>query len=278
MDVAKGMKEHHVLYRFGLVKEWNKKSSARYRKVFSSDDGVLLGEWTPYYMRSPWTANVARVVLPEESPILVLLRDPIDRFASALRHDMDIAVRRYRKHLLNSAVGKEEKVNRFFPRPLRRIPEKLGNAARAEALYEEVANASSKWWVAGPPGKKPHTNRAWIRYVGSDAIWGGMYNAQLNAWTSIIPKERFIVIQYEKLRRDPQHYANLVWERLGLDPVPLKQIDRPSQSASRVLRWKLEDHPDVVAAIRAAVRADAELLPQAWDIDLSLWKRTMGEG
>jgi hypothetical protein len=274
MDVADGIKEHHTLYRFGLMRDWNKKARQRYKKTFESGD-VKLGEFTPYYMRSPWTVEIAKDALPDDAPLLVLVRDPIDRFASALRHDMDTAVRRYRKHQ-KAAAEKKEKVNKYMPRPLPRVGKNLERSARKEAIFDEVAQAASKRWVKGPPGKKrPQADRTWLRFVGSDSAWGGMYASQLAAWTKVFPKDRFIVIQYEKLRRDPQHYADLVWKRLGLDPVEVTGIEKRSVSSSKNDRWQPDDHPHVVRGLQEMYRPDAERLAAEWDIDLSLWKRTM---
>jgi hypothetical protein len=102
-----------------------------------------------------------------------------------------------------------------------------------------------------------------------------MYAAQLELWTGVLPEDRFMVIQYEKLRRDPQHYADLVWKRLGLDPIPLADIERPSGSSTKSETWVLDDYPAVRQVLQHIYRPDAERLAQRFDIDLELWKRTM---
>jgi hypothetical protein len=239
MDVAEGKKEHHRLYKWGLTRDWSPAARQDYRNTFISDR-LKLGEFTPYYLRASWICELTADALPTDAPILVLVRDPIDRFASALRNEMTAATRRY--------------------------------------LKRRKKETETKAWVDhGPPRKPPEAfhNGPWVRFIGSDASWGGMYAAQLTAWTSVLPEERFIVIQYEKLRQDPQRYADLVWNRLGLEPVPLTAIDRRSTSSTDNEKWLPEDHPHVVRALQQIYRPDAERLATRFDIDLALWKRTM---
>ena len=275
VDVARGIKEHGSLYRYGLMRDWDSAAREEYRAIFTSTERKL-GEFTPYYLRAPWICELAADALPEETPILVLVRDPIDRFASALRHEMATAIRRYIKHAkaLRGATGR---ANEQSPTWLPRVPSAGTKRARRMALLDRVARASSDWWVWGPPKKKKERfpDRTWLRYVGSDVSWAGMYAAQLDPWIAALPEERFIVIQYEKLRQDPQHYTDLVWERLGLDPVPLTEIERPSSASVEIQYWLPEDYPHVVRALQRTYRPDAERLAARFDIDLGLWKRTM---
>ncbi|MGH2787660.1 MAG: sulfotransferase domain-containing protein [Actinomycetota bacterium] len=244
MDVAGGIKEHHALYKYGLTSDWTPALRASYRDTFTSDEPKL-GEFTPYYLRASWVCELTADALPEDSPILVLLRDPIDRFASALRHEIALTRRRY----------------------LRRV--------KAIVTWNKRANDS---WFARVLPKRPSTARrdiTWLRFVGSDATWGGMYAAQLDAWTAVLPEERFIVIQYEKMRQDPQRYTDLVWNRLGLEPIPLSRIETRSKSSTETEHWLPEDHPHVVRSLQRVYRPDAERLATRFDIDLALWKRTM---
>lgn len=55
----------------------------QYRTAFVNDD-VARGEFTPSYLRSPWAANRARSLVDPKCVIVVLLRDPIERFESAM--------------------------------------------------------------------------------------------------------------------------------------------------------------------------------------------------
>ncbi len=265
MDVLDGIKEHNWLFRYGLTQDWDETARQEYRRAFASDD-LKIGEFTPFYLRASWLPSIVGDALPEETPILVLLRDPIDRFASALRKEMDGAARRYREW-----VEAEQKKGEIPKTPIKT------RKARIQRGMARVAAAAGLARVYGPPKPPPEAflDRTWLRFVSSDATWAGMYSAQLHLWTSILPEERFIVIQYEKLRRDPQHYADLVWKRLGLDPVPLSDTHEMSRSSVRQDTWVPDDYPDVVRALQHVYRPDAERLAERFDIDLTLWKRTM---
>jgi hypothetical protein len=71
-----GRKELHALYMPGVDVD-------AYRALFRG----CAGEWTPFYLRAPWVPPIAARVLREDTPVLVLLRDPVERFASAMRHE-----------------------------------------------------------------------------------------------------------------------------------------------------------------------------------------------
>jgi hypothetical protein len=267
VDVPGGTKEHDELYRYGLMRDWDDKAMRQYRKRFA-DPQIRLGEFSPYYMRALWIIEHTYDVLPQETPVIVMVRDPLDRFASALRHMMLHAIRRHEKRF------------EYQQKTLKPLPGKprFFRARRNRSNFlDRVAAAAMPRYVLGPPQGKGMQDRTWMRYVGGDATWGGMYAAQLEAWTSVFPKERFVFIQYEKMKRDPQYFVDILWKRIGLDPVPLKNIDKLSHSSTKNDLWLLEEHPHLVKSLRATYRADAERLAQDWDVDLSLWKRLMGE-
>src|SRR5690606_38931513 len=52
--------------------------------LFPADDGIRRGEWTPQYLRHASAPGVAARRVPD-APVLVLLRDPVERFRSAMR-------------------------------------------------------------------------------------------------------------------------------------------------------------------------------------------------
>jgi hypothetical protein len=53
----------------------------RYHASFARPQGHLSGEWTPGYMLDAWTPPLLREAAPE-ARLLVLLRDPVERFRS----------------------------------------------------------------------------------------------------------------------------------------------------------------------------------------------------
>jgi hypothetical protein len=73
-------KEQHLLHKVGD----GFRTPEEYLGLFP-DDGVLRGEWTPQYLRHASAPPTAARVLSPETPILALLRDPVDRFLSAMR-------------------------------------------------------------------------------------------------------------------------------------------------------------------------------------------------
>jgi hypothetical protein len=54
-----------------------------YLSLFPAD-GVRRGEWTPQYLRHASVPAAAARLVPD-APVLVLLRDPVERFRSAMR-------------------------------------------------------------------------------------------------------------------------------------------------------------------------------------------------
>lgn len=75
-----GRKELHALNRSldGSIDE------PAYLAEFAGLD-TLAGEFTPGYLRMPWVAPVALRLCRAEVAIFAVLRDPIDRYASAMR-------------------------------------------------------------------------------------------------------------------------------------------------------------------------------------------------
>lgn len=282
VDVPDGIKEHNELFRFGLMRPWDDVARKEYVETFAHEE-TLLGEFSPSYMRTLWVCDLTLEVLPDDAPIIVMVRDPLDRFASALRHMAVHAIQRHQKRL--EKVGRKKggpgETEEGDP-PLQPLPgtgRKQMTPSKDKANFlDRVSAAAARRYVIGRPDGKNLQDRTWLRYTGGDATWGGMYGAQMAAWSRAIPKERFVMIQYEKMKRDPQKYVNQIWERIGLDPVPLKEVTQQSTSSTRNELWVLEDHPHLVKSLRATYRADAELLAKDWDIDLSLWKRLMDQG
>ena len=58
---------------------------ADYHRHFPRTPGLVRGEWTPDYLSDPWSLSCLHEAAPE-ARLLVVLRDPVDRFISALTH------------------------------------------------------------------------------------------------------------------------------------------------------------------------------------------------
>lgn len=86
----------HIDTAYGGIKEvnffeqfWNRSftsaDAARYGAHFTATPGHLCGEWTPEYLFDPWTAPLLATAAPD-TRLLVIVRDPVDRYRSGLTH------------------------------------------------------------------------------------------------------------------------------------------------------------------------------------------------
>ncbi|HEX5121107.1 MAG TPA: sulfotransferase domain-containing protein [Pseudonocardiaceae bacterium] len=73
-------KEFHFFDHFGQVETVD---PAQYHRYFPRPPGALAGEWTPRYLYDFWTPPMLYSVAPQ-TKVLVLLRDPVDRFVSGI--------------------------------------------------------------------------------------------------------------------------------------------------------------------------------------------------
>jgi hypothetical protein len=81
-----GRKELHYFDRF-----WDQPFTAsdvrRYHSFFPRPVGGRAGEWTPRYMVDFWTPGLLHEAAPD-AKILVMLRDPFERFCSGVTHEL----------------------------------------------------------------------------------------------------------------------------------------------------------------------------------------------
>ncbi len=188
------------------------------------DGASLTGEFTPAYLRSLWAPNLAANIL-DPRVVIVILRDPIDRFHSAMR------LNRTRLDRTGSAVQKLDRLVR------------TDSARRANALLSGHAR---------------------------DAQWAGLYGQQLRAWVNVLGHDRFEVIQYESLCREPLVHVERVWRRLGLEPVPLVSVSKRSET-SMPGDWMEPDRlGDINRQLGVLYRSQLSELDE-FGIDGSLW-------
>jgi len=198
---ASGRKELHMLWR-SLTSPID---ADKYRAQFEGMHG-LAGEFTPFYLRAPWVPPVAAQFVSTQTPIIVILRDPVERFASAMRLE----------------VGRSD---------------------------------------------KPHIHRP----LGSDAVWAGMYAIHLDIWSRWFG-DQMIVLQYERIRTNPQPWVDQIWQTLGLAPVILRDTGRPSATTSQApWTWPA----GLKSTLRTIYRDEVEAVARRWDIDLDLWPTTV---
>ncbi|HEU4658195.1 MAG TPA: sulfotransferase [Capillimicrobium sp.] len=77
-------KEVHFFDEF-CAREMTQADLDRYYGMFPRKDGQIAGEWTPRYMANVWTARLLKRAAPD-AKILVMLRDPIERYRSGIVH------------------------------------------------------------------------------------------------------------------------------------------------------------------------------------------------
>jgi hypothetical protein len=61
-----------------------------YHDYFPRDGNRQAGEWSPSYMSAPWIPRLLAAAAPD-ARLLVLLRDPVERYLSGLQHDTRVA-------------------------------------------------------------------------------------------------------------------------------------------------------------------------------------------
>ena len=83
-------KEIHFFDELGDREELSREDVERYHRHFPRPDGQLVGEWTPRYMHDPWAPKQVAQAAPE-ARVLMLLRDPVDRFASGFARGRRLA-------------------------------------------------------------------------------------------------------------------------------------------------------------------------------------------
>ena len=64
--------------------------AATYAEYFPRPEGLLTGEWTPNYMAGPFTPGMLATAAPD-ARLLVLLRDPVERYLSGLQRHHRVA-------------------------------------------------------------------------------------------------------------------------------------------------------------------------------------------
>jgi hypothetical protein len=77
-------KELHFFDRFHAG-GFTATDAGSYREYFPRPDGKLTGEWTPLYLAAFWVPEMLAQAAPQ-ARLLVLLRDPVERYISALQH------------------------------------------------------------------------------------------------------------------------------------------------------------------------------------------------
>jgi hypothetical protein len=92
IDRPVGAKELHYFDQFHTG-PFGPTDIERYHRYFPREGGHQVGEWTPLYMSAPWVPPLLARSAPN-ARLLVLLRDPVERYLSGLQLDTRVAARR----------------------------------------------------------------------------------------------------------------------------------------------------------------------------------------
>jgi hypothetical protein len=125
--------DHPMIQRVA-VKEWHffdqyhtrRFSSAdvrSYHRHFPRPPGWLTGEWSPRYMHDFWTPALLREAAPD-AKILVLLRDPLERYLSGRRHEAAALKRtivRHRRPYIDAMDANDALDRSLYARQLARL-------------------------------------------------------------------------------------------------------------------------------------------------------------
>jgi hypothetical protein len=114
-------KELHFFDRYG-GEPLTAAAIAKYHDLFPREPGLICGEFTPRYMTDPWSCRLLRQAAPD-TKVLVMLRDPIERYRSGIVHRRTVGrTDRRRAAIANEAIERGrygsqlKRVYRAFPR------------------------------------------------------------------------------------------------------------------------------------------------------------------
>jgi Sulfotransferase family len=109
--------------------------AARYARLFPRPPDKLTGEWTPGYMADFWTPALLRAAAPD-ARLLVMLRDPVERYRSALAF---VGRRAAEGEGLRPASLREATWRGFYYEQLRRVLELYPREQVLVLQYERCA-------------------------------------------------------------------------------------------------------------------------------------------
>jgi hypothetical protein len=119
-------KETHFFDAF-FESEFTSADVDAYHRLFPRPKGSLIGEWSPEYLHDFWTPQLLRRAAPD-AKILVLLRDPLLRLQSGLRHELaivDRAVRRGRRRYFGAMDANGSLARSLYSRQLETLFEEF---------------------------------------------------------------------------------------------------------------------------------------------------------
>jgi hypothetical protein len=154
--------------------------AALYAQHFPRPPGAgPTGEWTPEYMYYPWAMGQLRQAAPD-SRILVLLRDPVARYASGYAREMRIQ-RKCGDPRVAEEVIEDQVARGFYSRQLQRVFETFSRDRvlvlqyeRCRLNYESELDRTFEF-IGVEPGFRPRQDR-WSRTPAERRVEGFAHN------------------------------------------------------------------------------------------------------
>jgi hypothetical protein len=194
-----GGKELHYLGAFFSGRMRPEQVEGYYAR-FPRPPGELAGEWTPGYIAAHWIPRLLAEIAPE-ARVLVMLRDPLERYQSAISY-------------------------------------------------------SSRYGTA--------RGRPDVQAMRS------MYFVQLRRLLRHVPRERVLVLQYERCRAQPEEELRRTWAFLGVDADEAQMPEFGDQVGHRISQAALD--PGVEEDLLAFWAEDIAALGREFpELDLALW-------
>jgi Sulfotransferase family len=134
---ATGAKELHFFDRY-FAREFSEEDVVAYHRLFARPGGYLVGEWTPRYMHDFWTPPLLQRAAPQ-ARILVLLRDPLQRYRSGFTYESDAlkgAVRRRRRQYVAAMDANDALSRSLYARPIRTLLDHFDRSQVLVLQYE----------------------------------------------------------------------------------------------------------------------------------------------
>ena len=147
-----------------------------YYAKFPREPGQVAGEWTPRYMSNVWTARLIKRAAPE-AKILVMLRDPIERYRSGIVHRETRAPHRRPETISADAIERGryatqiERLYRHFARDRVLVLQYERCRQDAAAQYRRTLEFLGVDAVFVPPTERP---RGTTTADGKKELWEDM--------------------------------------------------------------------------------------------------------
>ncbi|MEA2348788.1 MAG: hypothetical protein QOG62_2575 [Thermoleophilaceae bacterium] len=167
--VATTKKELHYFDRFWRD-EFTPADVDRYHGFFPRPAGSISGEWTPRYMHDPWIPRLLHRAAPE-AKLLVMLRDPVERYQSGIAREQRLAEKRGQP--VDASVWSDAYLRGLYSIQIERLiehfPEECLLVLQYEACAEDPLPELRRTYdfLGVEPDHEPPSLRDWVGRVNT---------------------------------------------------------------------------------------------------------------